>query len=218
MQGKVRHWRRDVAERPRRVSCARPLREPCRDAAREITTNFVQAPWPGPPGATWGQARSWANVSRVRHRRSPSSAAGIGVGAALLVAALWWWRPRAPIDKAATESTVAVRISRHDALGMPSSPVSVGDPTKVRALVEALAVDAHPSVPCPPDYSSAELGIVLAGRDVYARRNVYVWTLFADGGLPTVLVVSSAGCRGGPPADPSALRDLVSSAERDATR
>ena len=154
-------------------------------------------------------------------RVPPSVAAGLGVGAALVIAALWWRRPRTPVVEPAVDATVAVRISRHDALGMPSKPVMIREPSKVRAIVEALDVDAHPTVTCPPDYASAELGITLTGRDVYARRNVYVWSLSsipsADGGAPTVLVVSSSGCRGGPPADSAALRDLISSAERDAS-
>jgi hypothetical protein len=145
-------------------------------------------------------------------------AAGIGVGAALVVAGLWWRRPPAPVAEAAVDSTVAVRISRHDPFGIPGPPLPVREKGKVRALVEALAVDVHPGVPCPPDYATAELGIVLSGRDVYARRNVYVWGLSGDGGPSRVLVVSSSGCRGGPPADATALRELISSVEQDAGR
>lgn len=148
----------------------------------------------------------------------PSIAAGLGVGAALVVAALWWRRPHTPSAEPAIEATVAARISRHDALGIPSKPVVVREHAKVRALVGALDVDAHPPLPCPPDYATADIGIVLTGRDVYARRNVYVWGLAADAGSPNVLVVSSAGCRGGPPADASALRDLISSAEHAGSR
>lgn len=148
----------------------------------------------------------------------PSIAAGLGVGFALVVAALWWRRPHTPSVEPSIDATVAVRIARHDALGIPSKPVVVRDAGQVRALVGALDVDAHPPVPCPPDYATADVGIVLTGRDVYARRNVYVWGLAADAGGPNVLVVSSAGCRGGAPADARALRDLISSAEHDASR
>ena len=98
---------------------------------------------------------------------------------------------------------------------MPSKPVFVREPARVRRIVEALGVDGQPSVVCPPDYASAELGLLLSGRDVYARRNIYVWGLFvdavepdaADGARPpNVVVVSSSGCRGGPPGDTVALR------------
>ncbi|MBX3222615.1 MAG: hypothetical protein KF795_19000 [Labilithrix sp.] len=170
-------------------------------------------------------------------RSSPMLAAGLAVGAALVVAAIWWRRPRTPVVETALEATVAVRISRHDALGMSSPPMSVREPSRVRAIVEALGVDAQPAVACPPDYASAELGLLLSGRDVYARRNVYVWDLSAGaagvadgsvadgdvavrgarrGGVPAVVVVSSSGCRGGPPADAVRLRALLSSEASDA--
>ena len=149
---------------------------------------------------------------------SPSLAAGIGVSAALVIAGVWWSRPRTPVVEPTVESTVAVRISRHDAFGIPSPPVVLRERTKVRALVEALAVDAQPDVPCPPDYATAELGMVLSGGDVYARRNVYLWGLFGDAGSPTVVVVSTSGCRGGPPGDATLVRDLIATAERDASR
>ena len=133
---------------------------------------------------------------------SPLAFAAIAVGLALLVAAHWWRRAaRSAVAESALDATVAVRISRHDALGIPSKPVSVREPGRVRAIVRALGVDAQPSVTCPPDYASADVGLLLSGRDVYARRNVYVWRLLdpADAGsAPTVLVTSSAGCRGGP--------------------
>ena len=148
----------------------------------------------------------------------PSIPAALGVGAALVVALIWWLRPHEPVVERAVEATVAVRISRHDALGIPSNPVTLRERAKVRALVEALDVDAPPPVPCPPDYATADVGIVLTGRDVYSRRNVYVWGLGADAGSPNVLVVSSAGCRGGPPANASAVRELIADAGADASR
>jgi len=143
----------------------------------------------------------------------PLLAAAIAVGAALVVAGAWCARPRSAPVETALEATVAVRISRHDAFGVPSAPSSLREPARVRALVEALGVDAQPSAPCPPDYASAEVGLLLSGRDVYARRNVYVWDLSADGGAPRVLVVSSSGCRGGPPADAAALRRALAKAD-----
>jgi hypothetical protein len=72
-----------------------------------------------------------------------------------------------------------------------------------------LGVDVYAPVPCPPDYASAEVGLVLSGRDVYARRNVYVWDLAGRSGTPNVLVTSSSGCRGGPPPDAVRLRELL---------
>ncbi|MBX3263791.1 MAG: hypothetical protein KF782_29225 [Labilithrix sp.] len=114
----------------------------------------------------------------MARRSSPRIAAGVAVGAALVVVAIWWRRPRTPAVESAVDATVAVRVSRHDALGMSPPPTSVRDRARVRAIVEALGIDAHPVVPCPPDYASAELGLLLSGRDVYARRNVYVWHLF----------------------------------------
>lgn len=179
----------------------------------------------------------------MARRSSPRIAAGVAVGAALVVVAIWWRRPRTPAVESAVDATVAVRVSRHDALGMSPPPTSVRDRARVRAIVEALGIDAHPVVPCPPDYASAELGLLLSGRDVYARRNVYVWHLFdaspvegaeagaaspgngaeapGDGGAraaPVVVVVSSSGCRGGRPSDAARLRALLSSDERDASR
>ncbi|MDF2694362.1 MAG: hypothetical protein K0S65_2745, partial [Labilithrix sp.] len=142
-------------------------------------------------------------------RMSPLVAAGLAVGAALVVAAVWWRRPRTPAVETAVEATVAVRITRHDALGVPSKPVTVRAPAHVRAIVEGLAVDGLLTEVCPPDYASADVGLVLSGRDVYARRNVYVWDLFTDGGAPRVLVTSSSGCRGGAPADAQRLRELL---------
>jgi hypothetical protein len=146
--------------------------------------------------------------------RTGRGAAALGVGAALAVAAAWYARPGEAVPESAAAGTVAVRITRHDAAGVPGQPVSIRDRTRVRALVEALGVDAQPPVTCPPDYASADLGLVLSGRDVYARRTVYVWDLAgADAGTATsVLVVSPSGCRGGPPADAAALRREIAAA------
>jgi hypothetical protein len=137
------------------------------------------------------------------------------VGLSLIVAAVWCNRAqKPPVQETAVQSIVAARITKHDALGMPSAePLAVRDPPHVRALVEALGIDEHPVVPCPPDYASAELGLLLTGRDVYARRNVYVWDLHADASAGArVVTVSSAGCRGGPPANASVLRREIESA------
>jgi hypothetical protein len=141
-------------------------------------------------------------------------AVGLGAAAvALGVAAIWYARPRAEQPESARAATVAVRITRHDVLGMPAASANVRAPPRVGAIVAALDVDALAPAPCPADYASAEVGIVLSGRDVYARRDVYVWDLSADAGaVPRVVVVSSAGCRAGPPADTAALRRELASA------
>ena len=136
-------------------------------------------------------------------RRSALSSGAIGAGAAVLVAALWFARQRPAEIRPALESTVMVTVTRHDSFGIPGRPVTVRERDRVRAIVAALGIDEQPDLRCPPDYASAEVGIVLGGADVYARRNVYVWALEHD---PRVVVVSSSGCRGGPPADATALR------------
>lgn len=141
-----------------------------------------------------------------RRARSPLVVAGVGVALALAVAGVWCGRLRPPVAEPAIEATVAIRITRHDAFGAPGKPRFVREVPRVRAIVGALGIDRHPVRACPADYASAEVGLLLSGRDVYARRNVYVWGLFADGGAPDVLVVSSSGCRGGVPTDAATLR------------
>src|SRR5204862_541523 len=103
---------------------------------------------------------------RAMWPRSPAGWALGGVGAALVVCAGWWLR--APRPETPATATVSIRITRHDALGMPGKPAIVRDPARVRALVAALDVDRQPPIPCPPDYAAAEVGIVLSGQDVYA--------------------------------------------------
>lgn len=146
---------------------------------------------------------------RLRWGR-PLVGPAVAVGAALAVVALWFARVPPPVAESALVSTNALRITRHEAIGLPSTPVSIRDPALVRAIVEALAVDTHPAVACPSDYASADVGIVLMGRDVYARRNVYVWGLAHPDA--SVLVVTSSGCRSGPPADVAVLRGELDAA------
>jgi hypothetical protein len=138
--------------------------------------------------------------------RTPLVAAGVAVGVALVVAGYWYGRARTPNVESALDGTVALRIVRHDAQGIPGKPVVVKEPPRVHAIVAALGVDSQPPAPCPADYASAELGIHLSGHDVYARRDVYVWDLQLE---PSVLVVTSGGCKRGPPADGAALRKLL---------
>jgi hypothetical protein len=138
---------------------------------------------------------------RARH------SAIVGVGVAVVIAAIAYERRRVPAETRAVETTHAVRIVRRDAMGLPEKKGLVRDPVHVRSLTAALGVDLHPAAECPPDYAEAELGIVLSGNDVYARRNVYVFGLLGDaGGSPSVVSVTSAGCRAGPPADLATLR------------
>ena len=136
-----------------------------------------------------------------------------GVAVALVIAAIAYERRRLPVETRAVETTRAVRIVRRDATGLPEKKGLVREPAHVRALTEALGVDLHPVIECPPDYAEAELGIVLSGSDVYARRNVYVFGLLGDaGGSPRVVSVTSAGCRSGPPADLPTLRSELHAA------
>ncbi len=131
----------------------------------------------------------------------------VAVGLALVVAAIAYERRRQPTETRAVETTHAVRIVRRDRMGLPDKKGLVRDPAHVRSLTEALGVDHHPIADCPPDYAEAELGIVLSGNDVYARRNVYVFGLLGDAGAaPSVVSVTSAGCRAGPPSDVATLQ------------
>jgi hypothetical protein len=136
-----------------------------------------------------------------------------GVGVALVIAAIAYGRRTAPIETRAVETTRAVRIVRRDPAGLPEKKGFVRDPAHVHSLTEALGVDQHPAAECPADYAEAELGIVLSGDDVYARRNVYVFGLLGDaGGRPRVVSVTSAGCRAGPPGDLARLRNELRTA------
>lgn len=142
------------------------------------------------------------------------TAAAAGVLVALAVAALAISKRRAATEIApAVESTVAIRIVRRDRSGLPDKKGTVRDRAHVRLLTEALGVDAHPGGPCPADYAAADFGLVLSGTNVYVRRNVYVFDLVGDAGrAPSVVSVTSAGCRVGPPADLTALRRELRSA------
>lgn len=172
-------------------------------------------------------------------RLEPRTAATIGIAAAIAVGAIAgakWRSARAP--RPAVESTLAIRITQRDAAGLPEKKSVVREPARVRALVDALGVDRHESAACPPDYAEAPVGIVLSGADVYARRNVYVFgfdggdagtsdagasdasvggTSTGDAGAAgaaiSVVSVTSAGCRVGPPADVDSLRREMAAAK-----
>jgi len=130
----------------------------------------------------------------------------IGVVAALGVAGIAIAKRQRPVEAHAAETTTALRIVRRDGMGLPERKATVRDPAHVRALTEALGVDVHREGPCPPDYADADIGIVLSGNDIYAKRNVYVFSLLGDAGAPSVVSVTSAGCRVGAPPDVAALR------------
>ena len=137
----------------------------------------------------------------------------MGVLAASVVAGVAVARRNRPVEVRAVETTTAVRLVRRDAMGLPATKGVVREPSRVRALTEALGIDTHREGPCPPDYAEADIGIVLSGNDVYAKRNVYVFGLLGDAGEPAVVSVTSAGCRVGPPADVAGLRQELRAAK-----
>jgi hypothetical protein len=142
--------------------------------------------------------------------RNPAIA---GVAIALVIGAIAYQRRRLPVETRAVETTRVVRVVRRDGMGLPEKKALLREPAHVRSLTEALGVDGHPIAECPADYAEAELGIVLSGGDVYARRNVYVFGLLGDAGTaPRVVSVTSAGCRSGPPADLPTLRSELHAA------
>ena len=140
----------------------------------------------------------------------------MGVALAVVVSALAFARRHAPGEARVVETTRAARIVRRDGVGLPEKKGVIRDPARVRALTEALGIDRLPAAACPPDYADADVGIVLSGNDVYARRNVYVFGLpglgDAAGGETRVVSVTSAGCLVGAPADLSALRRELTAA------
>lgn len=136
----------------------------------------------------------------------------LGIVAGCLIAGLAIARRNRPVLEPAVETTTAIRIVRRNAMALPEKKATIRDRAQARSLTEALGVDAHHEGPCPEDYADADIGIVLSGNDVYVRQNVYVFGLFADAGEPTVVSVTSAGCRVGPPADLAALRRALRAA------
>jgi hypothetical protein len=141
------------------------------------------------------------------------TAAIVGVVAAVGVAGIAIAKRNRPVEIRAVETTTAIRIVRRDGMGLPEKKATVRERAHVRALTEALGIDVHREGPCPPDYADADIGIILSGNDVYAKRNVYVFSLLGDAGEPSVVSVTSAGCRVGPPADIASLRRELSAAK-----
>jgi hypothetical protein len=135
------------------------------------------------------------------------TAAMLGVALAVVVAAFAFARRRPPAEARVVDTTRAARIVRRDRVGLPEKKGTIRELARVRSLVEALGVDQLAAAECPADYADADVGIVLSGDDVYARRNLYVFGLLGDAGASTsVLSVTSAGCRRGPPADLAVVR------------
>lgn len=142
------------------------------------------------------------------------NAAAVGVAMALAVAALAVARRRGPTPVVpSVESTRAVRIVRRGGNALPEKQGIIRAPARVRAITEALGIDSHPGGECPADYAEADFGIVLAGSDVYVKRNVYVFGLLrreagegdSGGARASVVSVTSAGCKIGPVADVASL-------------
>jgi len=141
------------------------------------------------------------------------TAATLGVALAVALSAIAFARRHGSGEARVVDTTRAVRIVRRDRVGLPEKKGTVRDPARVRSLTGALGVDQLGAAPCPADYADADVGIVLSGSDVYARRNVYVFGLLGDAGSGTsVLSVTSAGCRLGPPADVATVRRELASA------
>ena len=136
----------------------------------------------------------------------------LGIVAGCLIAGLAIARRDRPVVQPAVETTTAIRIVRRNAMALPEKKATIRDRDQARALTEALGVDAHREGTCPEDYADADIGIVLSGNDVYVRRNVYVFGLFADAAEPSVVSVTSAGCRVGAPADLEGLRRALRAA------
>jgi hypothetical protein len=142
----------------------------------------------------------------VRRRDPTKITVGVALGASIAIAVAWFVLRRGPArEPTIAESARSARVVRHDAMGLAVKDKAVRDPARVAAIVAALGVDGHAPAPCPADYGSAEVTIVLSGADVYARRSVHLFGVLADGGERAVLTVSSAGCRRGAPRDRDAL-------------
>jgi hypothetical protein len=141
------------------------------------------------------------------------TAATLGVGLAVAVAAFAFTRRHGPGEARVVDTTTAARLVRRDRIGLPEKKGTIREPRHLRSLTEALGIDQHGSSDCPADYAEADVGIVLSGSDVYARRNVYVFGLLGDAGNDTKVVsVTSAGCLVGPPADLATLRRELAAA------
>jgi hypothetical protein len=131
----------------------------------------------------------------------------LAVASALVLVAVWFARRPAPRAETVTEATLAIQVTRHDAFGAPSKPTPIRDRAKVRAILESINVDSLPAASCPPDYATADIGLLLTGRDVYARRNAYLWDTKTE--APRVVLVDETGCRTGLVPDAERLRTTL---------
>jgi hypothetical protein len=131
----------------------------------------------------------------------------VAVAGALIIVGVWFAHRPAPRAEAVSEATLAIQVTRHDAYGAPSKPTPIRDRAKVRAILESINVDALAAASCPPDYATADVGLLLTGRDVYARRNAYLWDTKTD--APRVVLVDETGCRTGLVRDAERLRMLL---------
>lgn len=135
---------------------------------------------------------------------NPRLAGAVAVGSALVVVAAWFARRQAPRDERVVDATLAIQVTRHDAFGAPSKPTTIRERANVREVVESIGADALPAGRCPPDYATADVGLLLTGRDVYARRNAYLWETKSPS--PRVVLVDETGCRVGVVPDAERLR------------
>lgn len=138
---------------------------------------------------------------------NPQRAGAVAVSCALLVAVAWFARRQAPRVEKVSDATLAIQVTRHDAFGVPSKPTPIRDRETVRAILESIGADTLPAAACPPDYATADLGLLLTGRDVYARRNAYLWETKSD--APRVVLVDETGCRAGVVPDAERLRAVL---------
>ena len=160
-------------------------------------------PAPGPP--PW-----YVRVMRAR------TAATIGVALAVAVGAIAFARRHGSRRGArgGHDDSGAGRSSRPRRLAGEEGHRFAIRLTSVASRRRSVSIRLR-AAECPADYADADVGIVLSGSDVYARRNVYVFGLLGDAGTGTstsVVSVTSAGCRLGPPADLATMRRELAAA------
>ena len=93
------------------------------------------------------------------------------------------------------EATKVIRIVEHDRSGFVTKQTGIRDPARVRALLEAVDVNALVDASCSDDYSGSEIDLVLSGTDAYARRTLHLYRLNEPPG--EVVLSSTSGCARG---------------------